>query len=106
MTDAAAALAAAQREPWWPAAYATWAEWMPDHRRRRLAAHAYYLEQLGRGAPGFALVVATQRAMLQDVGVADPDAAVVAAQREPWWPALYAAESARLARLGDEDLGA
>lgn len=93
LADAEAALVRAQQAPWWPAFYAQWATWIHEHRRLRLVRHAYLLAQDNP----VSFILQTQRSMLQDLGIDDPDAAARAMQSEPWWPALYAAEAAYLA---------
>ena len=62
------------------------------HAPLRLVRHAYLLAQDNP----VSFILQTQRSMLQDCGVEDPDAAARAMQSEPWWPALYAAEEAYL----------
>lgn len=99
VADPCRALERARQAPWWPALYAEWAAAMPDRRRLRLVRLVCYRDEEARGLPGAELIVESQRAMVQDCGIADPDAAATAARREPWWPALYAEEAARIAAV-------
>lgn len=89
--DYEAALTEAQAAFWWRRTYRRWASRAAGRLRRRLVDYAWCLEQRSRpGNEAFIELARTQRAMLQDIGVLDPDAALAEARQEPWWACAYA----------------